>query len=196
VWQTRNRGQFSPQQSGSWTRRYFVRVRRMQCGPICHTTQHQTNTIHQLETRSESNWDGRTPNSLGQILWVRIPTVLLDCRCLRKVREERVSLLLIAPVWRAQPWYPALLDQLVDCPLILLSSQTLLTDPFGTPHLHMAAGQLQLAAWKLSGRDSKRQEFQEKLHNSWWLDGAKGQMLHTRVHGNDGIAGVLNDRLI
>ena len=50
----------------------------MHCGLICHTTQHQTNTVHQLETRSECGWDGRTPNSLGQILRVRISTVLLD----------------------------------------------------------------------------------------------------------------------
>lgn len=145
------------------------------------------------------------PNAIGtdalQIPWDKysgyaFPPFCLIGKCLRKAREERASLLLIAPVWRSQPWYPVLLDLLVDYPRLLPSSHRLLTDPFGNPHPLLIAGQLQLAAWKLSGRDSKRLEFQEKLHNSWQPDGAKGPMLHTRVHGSAGIAGVLNDKSI
>jgi len=124
------------------------------------------------------------------------PPFCLIGRCLRKVREERASLVLVAPVWKSQPWYPALLELLVDFPLMLPSDPLLLTDPFGQPHPLMTAGQLQLAAWKLSGSDNKQLEFQEKLHNSWHPGGAKELIPHIRVLGNDGIAGVLNSKLI
>ena len=74
---------------------------------------------------------------------------------------------MIAPVWRSQPWYAALLELLVDYPRSLPSSPTLLTDPFGNPHPLMVAGQLELAAWKLSGDSSRQQEFQKKLAAGW-----------------------------
>jgi len=63
------------------------------------------------------------------------------------------------------------------------------------PHL-MVAGQLQLAAWKLSGNSSRQQELREKLQSSWQLDGAREQIPHIREHGNDGLAGVMNGKLI
>ena len=60
----------------------------------------------------------------------------------------------------------------------------------------MTTGQLQLAAWKLSGIDSKQMEFKAKLHSSWQQGGAKAQTQHTKVLGRDGIAGALNGKLI
>ena len=60
----------------------------------------------------------------------------------------------------------------------------------------VVSGQLQLAAWKLSGVDSLQQEFQQKLPSCWRQDGAQEQILHTKVHGKDGIAGVLKGKLI
>ena len=136
-----------------------------------------------------------------QIPWDRysgyaISPFCLIGRCLRKVREDRAPLMLIAPVWRSQPWYSALLELLVDYPRTLPSGPMLLTDPFGHPHPLMAAGQLQLAAWKLSGRDSKQQELQEKLHSSWQPGGAREQISPIKAYGNDGIASVLNNKLI
>jgi len=82
--------------------------------------------------------------------------------------------------------------------LLLPSSLILLTDPFGNPHLLLVAGQLQIAAWKLSGRDKKQQEFRERLHSSWQLDGEREQTPHTRVEWSEcnGIAGVLNSKWI
>ena len=63
-------------------------------------------------------------------------------------------LTLVAPVWRTEPWYPTLLELLIDFTLALTADPALLTDPFGKPYPLMAAGQLLLATWKLSGIDS------------------------------------------
>ena len=41
------------------------------------------------------------------------PPFVLISRILRKVREEKSMILLIAPVWESQPWYPALLSMLL-----------------------------------------------------------------------------------
>jgi len=124
------------------------------------------------------------------------PPFCLIGRCIKKVREDKASLILVAPVWRSQPWYPALLELLMDFPLILPQIPMLLSDPFGKPHPLMTTGQLQLAAWKLSGIDSRKREFQARLHNFWQQDGAEPQTQPTRVLGEDGIAGALNGKLI
>ena len=145
------------------------------------------------------------PEAIGsdalQLTWTgwtgyAFPPFCLIGKCLRKVREDETSLILIAPVWRSQPWYPALLELLIDFPLALPTDPALLMDPFGKPHPLMIAGQLQLAAWKLSGVDSLQKEFQKKLLNCWQLDGVKGLTTPTRVHGSNGMAGVLNGKWI
>ena len=145
------------------------------------------------------------PGAVGtdalQLTWNKgtayaFPPFCLIGRCLKKVREERASLVLVAPIWRSQPWYPALLELLTDYPVVLPRNPELLSDPAGNPHPLMIVGQLQLAAWKLSGIDRLQQEFQRKLPNCWQQDGVGGQTQHTKVHGRDGIAGVLNSKLI
>ena len=145
------------------------------------------------------------PDSMGadalQLPWntwegYAFPPFCLIGKCVKKVREDRASLILIAPVWRSQPWFPALLELLVDFPLILPRLPMLLSDPLGKPHPLMATGQLQLAAWKLSGIDNRQRAFQAKLRNCWQQDGAGAQTLHMNVLGGDGIAGALNGKLI
>ena len=95
------------------------------------------------------------PNAIGtdalQLSWDRwmvyaFPSFCLIGRCLTKAREEKTSLVLGEPIWRSQPWYPALLELLIDRPLILSEDPELLMDPFGNPHPLVVAGQLQLAA--------------------------------------------------
>ena len=132
-----------------------------------------------------SNWEGYA-----------FPPFCLIGRCIKKIREDGATLIMVAPVWRSQPWYPALLELLVDFPLILPGIQMLLTDPFNNPHPLITTGQLQLAAWKLSGINSKQREFQAGLPSCWQQVGAGVQTQHTKVPGRDGIAGALNGKLI
>ena len=124
------------------------------------------------------------------------PPFYLIGRCLRKVREEKASLVLIALIWRSQPCYPILLELLIDLPLILPEDPMLLMDLFSNPHPLVVSGQLQLATWKLSGTGSLQQEFQQKLPSCWLLDGAQEQIQHIKAPGNNGVAGVLKGKLI
>ncbi|XP_033726763.1 uncharacterized protein LOC117316331 [Pecten maximus] len=64
----------------------------------------------------------------GLLAYAFPPFNLLD-RVLHKVRNHDCSVLLIAPLWPRQPWFPALLDLLVDLPLAIPARWNLLSQP-------------------------------------------------------------------
>ena len=63
-----------------------------------------------------------------------------------------VTLVLVAPVWKNQPWYPILLEMLVDFPILLPHTEELIIPihPEGVP-----AVLPQLAVWLISGNATK-----------------------------------------
>ena len=105
-------------------------------------------------------------------------------------------MVLVAPVWETQSWYPYLLQLLIDYPLLLPVHPDLLSDPFERKHPLLLRHQLQLAAWKVSGVSTLQQDFQRGLQNSSLRDGAGAQIPLTSLVGKDGIAGVLKGKLI
>ena len=124
------------------------------------------------------------------------PPFCLIGRCLKKVREEEASLLLVTPIWKSQPWYPALLELLVDLPRILPQDPELLLGPTNNPHPLITAGKLRLAAWRLSGIESRQQEFLDKFPDYWQQGGVMEQTKPMRVPGEDGTVGVRSNKLI
>ncbi len=66
-------------------------------------------------------------------------------RTLMKVISDNANLLLVAPVWQAQHWWPLLLRLTVKHPVILRSSQTLLEYPSNPRAVHPMYPRLQLA---------------------------------------------------
>ena len=76
--------------------------------------------------------------------WSLIPTVL------KKLRSSSgVLLTLIAPYWPQRPWFPELLDLVVDGPVALPLSQDLLRQPH-FHRFHQGVSGLSLHAWRLS----------------------------------------------
>ena len=67
-------------------------------------------------------------------------------------RRQQFTLVLVAPVWKSQLWYPILLEMLEDFPILLPHMEDLIipTHPEGVP-----AVLPQLAAWLISGNASK-----------------------------------------
>jgi hypothetical protein len=61
------------------------------------------------------------------------PPFSLIPKCLEKLRREKANLVLICPVWPAQPWFPILLELACDVPLLLHSSHNLLVSATGWP---------------------------------------------------------------
>ena len=124
------------------------------------------------------------------------PLFSLLPRVLTKVKQDQIlSVLLIAPVWTTQIWYPTLLSLLVERPILLTMWNCLLTLP-NNGAVHLLRHQLQLAAWPISGKACKIKAFLKGLPNS---SSCRGQVVpknSTLSHGMSGVAGVLGSKQI
>ena len=80
-------------------------------------------------------------------------------RVLNRVCQQKVTLVLIAPVWKSQPWYPTLLEMLIDFPILLPHKGDLILPTNPGCVLEVVP---QLAAWLISGNVTKIKRFQRK----------------------------------
>lgn len=62
-----------------------------------------------------------------------------------------------ATAWAGQPWFPELLQMLVDLPLLLAQHPSLLSLPFQPAAKHPLWLSFHLAVWPLSGIVTKQQ---------------------------------------
>ena len=120
------------------------------------------------------------------------PSVVLLPRILRKIREDQTTALLIAPNRSGQPWFPGLLQMLVDQPLLLPQSPSLLFLPFQPTVHHPLWQSLHLTVWPLSGSVMKQQAFQRKLLTSCWHQEQQPPRSGMQARGRHGFTGVLN----
>ncbi|MCP4257748.1 MAG: hypothetical protein GY774_09515 [Planctomycetes bacterium] len=89
------------------------------------------------------------------------PPFAVISRVLRKVRRNKCQIVLVAPCWATQTWFPTLKEMLWAKPMQLGYSQKLLQDPAGNPH---PLGKiLHLMAWPICGVDSSQRAGQKKL---------------------------------
>ena len=123
------------------------------------------------------------------------PPFSLLPQVLRKVHEDKALVLLIAPVWTTQGWYPVLLQLLMDQPFLLPKGDTLLPLPHSNVH-HPLKDDLVLVAWILSGNPLETEVFLMKQPASSVLLGPLGLISNTIQRGESGVAGVTKDKLI
>ena len=111
---------------------------------------------------------------------------------LNKVQKEKATLLLITPSWQTQSWYPLVLQPKVRIP----KTQNLLLGPNSEKHPLIEQRNLQLQAWKVSGKDCMQKELQKTLPLLSQMPEGQVKMLITNRPGVSGIAKVLKDSLI
>ncbi|XP_028394441.1 uncharacterized protein LOC114518633 [Dendronephthya gigantea] len=129
----------------------------------------------------------------GKIRGYAFPPFALIGRCLRQALSQKVvQLVLIAPVWPTQPWYPLALQMCTDLPLLFPMS----TDLLEKDHQSHPLTNLQLAGWRLSADVSKQLTFQRKLENCCWQHGEEIPPVLMPQPGISGLAGVLNGKSI
>ena len=83
---------------------------------------------------------------------------MLIPRVLRKVKEDLARMILIAPMWPAQTWYPELLRLTAEKPIKLEEHRRLLKQSHN-PFYHQDPGRLCLHAWKLCGERCNTEVF-------------------------------------
>lgn len=86
-------------------------------------------------------------------------------RVLAKLGDSRASPILIAPFWTRQPWFPMLVQLLVDNLFRFPPKSNFLSQLRGRI-LYPGIKHLQFSAWPLSGETCKQKAFQEKLSGS------------------------------
>ena len=94
------------------------------------------------------------------------PPFCLIPAVLHKVKREHATIVLVAPLWTAQPWWPLLIELLVDYPIYLGNNPKLLQEASSPGMIHPLFPSLKLAVWKISGNITQQWEFQKKLLNS------------------------------
>ena len=106
------------------------------------------------------------------------PPWCLVLRVLHKAQMERATLVVIAPLWKTQAWFPVIMEMLMDHLILLLEMDDIVTlsPNYGCP-VQMAIPRL--VAWKVSGDSSKREPFQKKLVSSSLYHGNTKQMQTT-----------------
>lgn len=104
-------------------------------------------------------------------------------RVLTKVQAQQTQLVLVAPVWKTQPWFPTLLYMLIDHPRLIIQELEAVVREDPMPLLP------QLAVWHILGRSSKTKK--KLQHSCSHHREPKQTNLMTCSSGN-GIAGVLN----
>ena len=82
---------------------------------------------------------------------------------LNHIEKHSCQIIFICPLWPRAPWYPRLLDLLVDFPLSLPPLPHLLKQPRTHQVYHSHPERLGLHAWKLSSCNSMRKVFLRKL---------------------------------
>jgi hypothetical protein len=108
------------------------------------------------------------PLPTQRLLWANPPWALIG-RMLQKIIHDKTEIILIAPVWPTQAWYPTLLELLVAVPLLLphwsdLFRPVSTANQTGKGPPRWAA----TAAWRLSGRPSRNEAFRASLQSTYY----------------------------
>ena len=93
------------------------------------------------------------------------PPIPLLQRVLLKLRRSSTEMILVAPFWPRQSWFPLILHMLVDLPFLFPEDPQLLSQVRQRIR-HPDLQSLHLAAWKLSTNVLSQRAFHNELRNS------------------------------
>jgi len=123
------------------------------------------------------------------------PPLTLIPKVLPRMQKFQCEIILIAPFWPKQHWYPQLLQLLVAYPLRIPTIENLLTQ--GKRKVaHPDPDIFKLTACRLSTNVLKQEVFQKMLRNCCQLPGNQVLRRTINVSSENSIAGVLNGKLI
>jgi len=124
------------------------------------------------------------------------PPFCLVGRCVQQCLQQKAKLLIVAPLWKNQFWYPLLLNSLYSLPILLPPVQDLLMNPENQTHPLCQHSALHLVAWPISGNQADVDRFQKEQCQSWKAQSDQVQSLHTNQHGHHTFAGVVQEAWI
>ena len=132
----------------------------------------------------------------SQLKGYAFPPFNLIPQTLMKVISNNANIVLVAPIWQTQHWWPLLLQLVVQLPVLLPASPTLLQDPFNPKAIHPMYPRLRLAVWTISNNFAQQQAFRQELPVFYPRLHASPPTNHMIMHGQNGTAGVIEGKLI
>ncbi len=114
------------------------------------------------------------------------PPFSLLQKVISKVAREEADVVVIAPLWPTQVWFPLLLHMSVAAPRVLPPGKQLLTQPTDRNMIHPLWRKMRLSAFKISGDISKVKGFQMTLPTSSWHHGETPPRNSIAPISNDG----------
>ena len=159
--------------------------------PVCLSPIHPTSPVCQLASGSRGTACGCVDNGLGTLQGYAFPPFNLIPAVLNKLSQDKADIILVAPIWPAQPWWPLLLSLLVEQPVLLPSYRHLLRDPADPQRIHPMFPRLHLAVFHVSGDSTRQWEFQTTLRRFSSQHPAHLQGKPINQLGVAGVAGVL-----
>lgn len=112
---------------------------------------------------------------------------------LNKIRSQEAQVVLVAPVWKSQAWYPVVLEMLMDYPRLIPPQEGLLRRGEERRVTEIIP---QLAVWPVSGKDIETVAFLRKLQSSCWPPGGQNPPSPMSPCLENGPAGVLKGVVI
>ncbi|XP_060584464.1 uncharacterized protein LOC132740559 [Ruditapes philippinarum] len=120
------------------------------------------------------------------------PPFSLISKVLNKIVQDSVEkAILIVPFWRAQAWFPVLLERITSLPVRLPRHRDLLTLPHNGEQ-HPLIKKMKIFAVCVSGEPSVTQELQRQLLTQLSAHGQQVLVSNMDLHGKNGILGVLS----
>ena len=128
------------------------------CGQVCHSPQHASSPVHGSSSGASSTGDRCFVTGLAGEVIVNVSTVSPAQQSHSETRTTKMGeVILIAPWWPSQPWFPHLLRLSVDHLLRFFQYRRDLLSQQG----YISSGKsYHLHAWRLLCSTTKQQDFQ------------------------------------
>ena len=123
------------------------------------------------------------------------PPFSLVGRCIQKIQTDRAKGILVVPLWPTQTFFPVLMRLLVDSPLILPKTSSILKLGQSSQE-HPLEKQLVMIACKVSGDPLETEAFRGTLPKLSCPHGDRPQNANTKRIYRDGFSSVVDERLI
>jgi hypothetical protein len=165
-------------------------------GPICLTNQPSSATICLSPSRSRSNSDGCLSQRLEQVEKLDIPTGNLATKDTQQDQCGPSNSPNSSPHWPGQPWFPQLLEMLVDYPRLLPQRPHLISLSFGPEKEHPLQHKLHLTVWPVSASAIAQRDFKQRLQEFSCPRGVRLPRNDILDRGTLEQAGVMNGRCV
>ena len=124
------------------------------------------------------------------------PPFSLIPQVLQKLEEDQAEMVLVAPHWPTQFWFPKLTRLLVQNPVLLPSQPNIIHLPFNPGKTHPLRERLLLMACHLSGKASETKAYRRELKTSSFSLGEKGPRNSTALTYRSGLHSAVEGVLI